>query len=614
MTVKGAGTGEIAYWTGGSTPKIPTNHWIRIFPNSDGLPPAISDERFVYCHNKGVIPFISSKIYQPTTSTYGGAAALAALKTWFQNMPSWITKIYYTNIHEPEGDKYPGTSTAITATEFKTWHGQIMTMLGTLDPAIRAKIHFGPALTRQYEENTAGRTYDTWDPGPSTSLPSGITEFFGVDMYGNSWSTTDSSKATTAFVAPATFLSKVKAYKKSSTDTRPRIFPELGYIGAPFDTNGNARTQWLSGVYAELATWNSSNTNWAMPWQFEGFIWWNTQGKSGTALTGIGKTRWFQFDRHHNGTAYGSDPQGGYNVLANSPVTAMFNQLVAAQGLPDPDPDPGPDPDPDPTPDPDPDPTATFVATAQPGNVPPRVLLELTYASQASATVTRLDPDGRIRTVRLADPATLASGVWVGYDYESWLQGAATYTATTSVGYVTSNPVSMDVDTVWLRHPGIPSLSVPVEIVPDLEERVHAVNQAVLQPLGRRYPIVVSDGRRKAATSGLTFRTLDEVDGPALRAIFDDVSVLLLDAPLDHGLGFVHEYLAFGELRERRFDPQHGPNPWRNWSVGYTVVDRPAGGQQALRTWATVLAENTAWSDVVNTFTTWSDLLTGNTS
>jgi hypothetical protein len=595
---------EIPYWE----PKIPENHIMRIFPDSDGLPPDKTDERFDYCTRVGAIPFISTKVDGDNTK-------IAALKTYLEDLLPDFDMVYLTDRHEPEGD--------IAAATFIANFNEVLAMVDTLSAPLRAKIKCGPVLTRQATENKpvatptvytgsnpTGGVYSTYDPGTG--------DFFGVDFYGNSWSSTDSSTAVTAFVPPATILSKVKVYKKTSGDTRPRWFPEIGYIGAPFDTNGNARAQWLAGVVAEVGTWNSGNVNWTMPWEFAGLIWWNAQGKSGSSLTGIGKSRWFQLDRHHNGTAYGSDPIGGYNLITGAPPLARFNELVAAQDVTPPDPDPDdPDPDTDPDPEDPEDVTTTFVATPEPNNVPPRILLELEYTGETEATITRLDPDGRTRTVRLGEPATLSSDTWVGYDYESWLDGTATYTAATSAGNISTTEVTLESGAdptsglAWLRHPGIPSLSVRVEILPPLDERTHGVNQAVLQPLGRRFPVVVSDGRRKAATSSLTFRTFDEDDAAALRDILDDVSILLLDAPQFHGLGFTHEYLAFGELRERRFDPSYGPNPWRNWTVGYTVVDKPAGGQLSQRTWATLVVEQATWTTTVNTYDTWSDALTG---
>jgi hypothetical protein len=253
----------------------------------------------------------------------------------------------------------------------------------------------------------------------------------------------------------------------------------------------------------------------------------------------------------------------------------------------------------------------TLVATPEPGNLPPRVLLNLEYTGQTEATISRLDPDGRTRFVRLAEPATLSAGIWTGYDYESTLNGPATYTATTTAGSVTTGPVTLTADTPWLRHPGVPSLSIPVEPVGPLDDRVRDVQQAVLQPLGRRYPIVVSDGRRKSITSRLSIRTetLDEAD--ALVAVMDDVAVLLLDAGAEWGLGFTHEYLAFGRLTESPFQSDYGPNPWRTYTADYIVVDRPAGGIQSQRTYSDVLAQHATYQDVLNTYNAYTDLLTG---
>src|ERR1044071_225891 len=104
-----------------------------------------------------------------------------------------------------------------------------------------------------------------------------------------------------------------------------------------------------------------------------------------------------------------------------------------------------------------------LTATPQPGNNPPRVLLELEYGGQTEATITRQDPDGQSRAVRLAEPATLVGSLWTGYDYESFFEAASIYTATTAGGSVSSAPVTLDVTDTWLRHPGVPTLSRKVD-------------------------------------------------------------------------------------------------------------------------------------------------------
>jgi hypothetical protein len=225
--------------------------------------------------------------------------------------------------------------------------------------------------------------------------------------------------------------------------------------------------------------------------------------------------------------------------------------------------------------------------------------------------VSRLDPDGRTRLVRLADPAELSAGLWTGYDYESWLNAEATYTATTAGGSVTSDPVTLTADRPWLRHPGVPSLSIPIEPLGPIADRVRPVNQAVLQPLGRREPIVVTDQRRKSIRSTLRLRTRTADEAAALVGITDDASILLLDIDAKWGLGITHAYLALGDLTETPFQVDYGPDLWRTWSAPYVVVGRPAGGLQAERTYADVLAEHATYADVLSAYDDYTALLIG---
>lgn len=253
----------------------------------------------------------------------------------------------------------------------------------------------------------------------------------------------------------------------------------------------------------------------------------------------------------------------------------------------------------------------TFTATPEPNNNPPRIFLQLEYTGQDEAVISRLDPDGRSRLVRLADPATLAAGIWVGYDYESWLNQPATYTATTEAGSLTAGPVTLTADQPWLRHPGVPSLSIIIEPIGPLEDRVRPVTRAVLEPIGRNYPIVVTDGRRKTITSRLALRTETPEAAEAIVAIMDDVTPLLIDISADYGLGFTHEYLSFGDLTETPFNDSYGPDQWRTYSAPYVIVDRPPGGIQSQRTYLNVLDEAATYAELLATYGTYTDLLTG---
>lgn len=307
---------EIAYWQA----RVPVNMMMRIFPNTDGMPPDWTDARFAYCAANGVIPFTSSKCD-------GDATKLAALKVWMQAMPAWVKVLYHTDRHEPEGD--------IAAAAYQANFNACLAMVNTLGTTLRPKVRCGPVLTRQATENKAvatptafdgtnatGGVYSTYDPGTG--------DFFGVDFYHNSWGSPSTTPVTTP-IAPATMLAKFKAYKKSSADTRARIMPELGLIGFPTDTDGSKRAAWYQGMHDELRKWTVATVG----FDFLGFVVWNTEGKSGTTITGLGKKRWFQFDRRHNGgpfpaTGTVTDTEGGYDTLTGSKVLATFNALAAA--------------------------------------------------------------------------------------------------------------------------------------------------------------------------------------------------------------------------------------------------------------------------------------------
>ncbi len=257
----------------------------------------------------------------------------------------------------------------------------------------------------------------------------------------------------------------------------------------------------------------------------------------------------------------------------------------------------------------------TLTAAPEPGNSPPRVLLTLDMSDvspvPASATVSRLDPDGRTRAVRLAEPAKLTGGQWTGYDYETPFGQPVTYTAVAGSTSVAGAPVTLDVSTVWLRHPGVPSLSMPLprQAPSTLATRRRASTRGVFRPLGRSTPLVVTEGTRQAPETALVVKTssLDE-----MRRLWDllaDESVLLLTLPAGLGWGVTHEYISVGDVEESRVAGWGGYEP-RVFMLPYTVVDRPAGGLQSQWTWGDVLARFASWSEVLAFYPSWQDVLT----
>lgn len=257
----------------------------------------------------------------------------------------------------------------------------------------------------------------------------------------------------------------------------------------------------------------------------------------------------------------------------------------------------------------------TLVATAQPTNDPPRVKLDLTWTGASTASVLRHDPDGRYRAVRDGDPATVVANVWTGYDYESWLEESTTYTATVSSTTITSNAVTLTPtmssrSTGWLRHPGLPSLSIEVELAGD-GEPTYALSRAKLEPLGRSYPIVVTDGARKSKASAMKVRTYSLTEYQALLDILQDGAVLLLDVPPSRGWRITHQYMAIADAVPLPIVPSNPHTPWDEWSMPYDVVDRPAGGLTAARTYSTVLTDFASYTEVPATYGSYTALLAG---
>lgn len=291
--------------------KLPRNGLMRIFPNSDGLPPAWDDERFAYCQRSGVLPFVSSNID-------GDSSKFAAMRQWIINMPQWLkdrpgVSLYLSDRHEPENDFPNQPATFIT--NYTNWYNSCVASLPT---AVRAKVAAGPIVTRQWIEGGASKgngNYGQYDPGPAVS------DIYAIDMYMDSWAPGTSDQVATEYRDPVQFLAGVKAYRhnNSASDTRGRIFAELGAIGLPADPTGVDRAAWLNGICAELDTW----TEGAQGWRFLGFSWWNNQGSAGAALSPIGTSRYFYLDKYQ---VSGGTPTAYADPL---PLKAFNSQAAA---------------------------------------------------------------------------------------------------------------------------------------------------------------------------------------------------------------------------------------------------------------------------------------------
>lgn len=234
--------------------------------------------------------------------------------------------------------------------------------------------------------------------------------------------------------------------------------------------------------------------------------------------------------------------------------------------------------------------TVTVVATPDPTNFPPRMQLVVTATTEKSATVTRLNGDGSTVPVRTSDggPLTITGGTATFFDYEMPFGVAVSYSSLESPASISSQ-VAVTVSKVWLIHPGVPGLSMPINLMPGtLQDETYAVKQGVFVVQGRTNPVVISDGSRKGPQSQLVVVTETVDEKVELQALISDVSALLLNIPAGMATGFDTQYIQIDTVKASRFT-EVVIDGWRSFTLPFFVVDRPAGGSQAQRSYVDLL-------------------------
>ena len=240
--------------------------------------------------------------------------------------------------------------------------------------------------------------------------------------------------------------------------------------------------------------------------------------------------------------------------------------------------------------------TITVTPTVEADNVPPRIRLDVSDANLPGyfeTTVMRNHPDGTQQQVRTPDGEALqlatsgANRVGLVYDYEAPFGQPVSYTTVEDAATV-SGEVTVDADRAWLIHPGIPDLSRPV-IIGDVSARTRTASRGVFYPMGRRSPIVHSDGQRKAASYTLTVYTDGDGDASSLEFLLDDLGTLLFNVSASKGYGIGTEYVSVGDVQETR-PVRLLSDTARMWELSVTVTDRPVGGTTAERTYTDLLS------------------------
>jgi chitodextrinase len=243
--------------------------------------------------------------------------------------------------------------------------------------------------------------------------------------------------------------------------------------------------------------------------------------------------------------------------------------------------------------------TVTITPTVQPTNVPPAIRLDITDTRSSPAhllTIVRNNPDGTTAVVRTGDGTPLlmsnsgATTVGLLYDYEAPYQAAVSY-STLEVPSAVSGNVTLNVSVPWLVHPGIPSLSRPIQLLRgSLAQVTYKTTRGVFYPLGRTNAVVVTDGARKGGSSTVILRVTTPPDLSALMNLLADASPLLLNLPSTTGYTFPTSYISPSDVTTAPTVTGLAVDPDMAVTIPFDVVDAPIGGNQAERTLADLMS------------------------
>lgn len=234
-------------------------------------------------------------------------------------------------------------------------------------------------------------------------------------------------------------------------------------------------------------------------------------------------------------------------------------------------------------------------------------------------TVYRVLADGAKTLVRgasgLLDRVVSTDDIAIVTDYEAPLGVPFSYRIefySTTTGLLiewrTTATVTLDPGDpgyAWLKDPLRPLVNrrVLVKQAPDWQQ---PIEQGVLRPRGRQNAVVLS-GVRSGREGSLVVWTQSDDEREALRFLLATGNVLLWQsAP---GMGESDVYVAVGEVQFPRITG-YAPEPWREWTLPLTEVDRPTGGMAGSPTWTVrdVAIENATLLRLLDRYATVLDL------
>ena len=259
--------------------------------------------------------------------------------------------------------------------------------------------------------------------------------------------------------------------------------------------------------------------------------------------------------------------------------------------------------------------TTLLSAVAQ--SAPPGVRLAFgTDAAGAVAVILSRVQVGNTRVVyEVPIPGPSASAVYTQVDHSVLIDGPASYmaTAVNAAGVAlerspSTSAVIVAGDSAWLIDPSQPVFSMPVRLVGrEAGDSGTSERAALLEPLGRRNPVAVTDVR-SGASGTTTILTATGGDERRLRGILASGRPLLFTAPVGFDILYPLRFTAGSVSVARISDAQ---DSHRLFVIGWTEVDPPSTVVPSGNTWGWYVGQGRLWSDWITAGKTWSDVVGG---
>ena len=228
--------------------------------------------------------------------------------------------------------------------------------------------------------------------------------------------------------------------------------------------------------------------------------------------------------------------------------------------------------------------------------------------ANGSVKVVRVHPDTTEWAVRgsaVGGTWTTSGGSGFAWDYEAPFLQTVTYAAMDGLTRVVSTSETLVIRSSWVTVPGLPAFDSLVRLSKVPRAISRARPQAVLQPIGRTTPVVLSDVL-KSPSFTVSAITMSYAEANVLESVLENGATVLLQMPLTR---WPWQYVAVSAVVENTvteklpFDPAAASDDTMStWDFTCVVVDPPVGG---------IFGDPTAsYAVIVSTYATYTALKT----